>query len=793
MALSFDLAIRRYIAENVRPAMYDYLGKQIFVPETMSTSYVARSIFEEVRKDFPDYIIKFSSDNPRNPSNRAGPEELQIIDLFNNDPDLKRWQGIVTMGNRRYMAKFSARRMEPSCLQCHGDPEDAPALLIERYGKTAGFHRPLGKVIGMDTVAIPITRISEIIKSTSITTFAVSALWLFCFLLILGLVMKILVINRLGTIARHFKKAVVQDNYALNEPIELKGNDEISDLATGFNLLSKKLRGYHATLDETVQKRTRELNNKNRELEQEIAERREAESALRESEATLKSIFLAAPTGIGMVSNRVLIQANARLCDMVGYSAEELIGQKSTILYPSVDEYEQAGTEIYTQLDIADNGTAETRWKRKDGKIIHVLLSLTPVDTADRTKGVTFTALDITPQKKAETDKRELEELLAQSQKMEALGLLAGGVAHDLNNVLSGIVSYPDLILMDLAENDPIVGPIRTIRDSGKKAAAIVQDLLTLARRGVTSTEVLNLNAIVDEYLNSPEYNKLKIYCPDLNVKTRYAPDLLNIRGSSVHLKKTVMNLVTNASEAMPGSGGTIEITTSTEHLDRPVKGYEQIREGDYSVLRIKDSGIGIEDRDLKRIFEPFYTKKVMGRSGTGLGMSVVWGTVQDHDGYINVDSTIGEGTVFELFFPSTRGPVPKSRHTVRIEDYSGNGESILIVDDMKEQRQLTGKILKKLGYAVESAPTGERAVARIGESSFDLVILDMILEPGIDGLETYRRIRSVRPGQKVLIASGYSETDRVKMAQELGAGQYLKKPYTLAKIAVAVRDELLK
>ena len=151
MALKFDLAIRKYVANNIRPLMYELVGEDEFVPETMSTSYVARTIFEDVRSEFPDYIIKFSSDNPRNPANQAGPEELKVIEYLNNNSHLKKWEGIISINDKQYMSKFSARRMTESCLRCHGDPKDAPASLIEKYGSTAGFHRPIGEIIGLDT------------------------------------------------------------------------------------------------------------------------------------------------------------------------------------------------------------------------------------------------------------------------------------------------------------------------------------------------------------------------------------------------------------------------------------------------------------------------------------------------------------------------------------------------------------------------------------------------------------------------------------------------------------------
>ena len=376
---------------------------------------------------------------------------------------------------------------------------------------------------------------------------------------------------------------------------------------------------------------------------------------------------------------------------------------------------------------------------------------------------------------------------------MEALGLLAGGVAHDLNNVLSGIVSYPDLILMDLNKEDPLWEPVETIKDSGHKAAAIVQDLLTLARRGVTNTQVLDFNDdIIQEYLRSPEHEKLQNYYPHIHIDTHLEPDLMNMKGSSVHLKKTLMNLVSNAAESQP-SGGKVTIYTRNQYIDRPIKGYDHVQEGDYIVLKIEDTGAGIAQEDLSRIFEPFYTKKIMGRSGTGLGMAVVWGTVQDHHGFILVESTEGKGTTIELYFPITREDIKKEKVHMPIEDYKGNDELILVVDDVKEQRKIATHILTKLGYSVASVSNGNEAMEYIAQNPVDLIVLDMIMDPGIDGLDTYRGIIKISPGQKAIIASGFAESGRVKEAQRLGAGQYIKKPYTLEKIGLAIKHELSK
>ena len=387
---------------------------------------------------------------------------------------------------------------------------------------------------------------------------------------------------------------------------------------------------------------------------------------------------------------------------------------------------------------------------------------------------------------------RHYERQLLQAEKMEAVATLAGGVAHDLNNVLSGIVTYPDLLLMDLPMDSPMREPIEIIQNSGLKAAAIVQDLLTLARRGVPVYEPVDLNHIIKKYLVSPELEKLKIYHALVDIETRLESPLLNIMGSPIHLSKTVMNLVSNAAEAMP-DGGKLVIKTENQYVDYPIKGYDDVDEGDYVVLTVSDTGIGIDQQEIKRIFEPFYTKKVMGRSGTGLGMAVVWGTVKDHNGYINVESSQGKGTTVKIFFPATREQKIKEVKKDTMEDHSGNGEMILIVDDVKEQREIASKILSHLNYEVITVSSGEEAVEYISSHSVDLIILDMIMDPGLDGLETYKQIIAIKPDQKAIIASGYSETAKVKEAQKLGAGEYIKKPYSLEKIGKAVKDALNK
>jgi PAS domain S-box-containing protein len=564
---------------------------------------------------------------------------------------------------------------------------------------------------------------------------------------------------------RSIAGTVAQGN--LDVSAEIRSRDEIGELGTTFNHMTGKLRDL-------------------------VKGMQEGEEALRESEQRFRKFFELGLVGMAITSaDDKWVNVNDRLCEILGYPRAQLTEMTwAEITHPEDRDHCTARLRKLITGEVGSFSMAQ-RFARKDGETVFAIVSMTCVRSDDTIEYILALVEDITERRRAEKEKQRLEERLVRSRKMEALGLLAGGVAHDLNNVLSGIVSYPDLILLELPQDSKLRRAVLTMQDSGKRAAAIVQDLLTLSRRGVTSTDLLSLNKdIVSDYLASPELAQLKVHHPGVELESELAPNLLSIRGSSVHLKKTVMNLVTNAAEAQPG-GGRVIISTYNRYVDQPLKGYDDVEEGEYVVLRVEDHGVGISEQDLQRIFEPFYTKKVMGRSGTGLGMAVVWGTVHDHNGYIDIQSTEGEGTVFELYFPAVRDEFVSRDAPVPLESYTGGGEMIMVVDDIKEQREIAERILRKLGYQVITTSSGEEAVAYLHKHKVDLLVLDMIMDPGIDGLETYRRVISTHPGQKAIIASGFAEDDRVKEAQRLGVGRYIQKPYSLEQLGIAVKSEL--
>jgi PAS domain S-box-containing protein len=520
---------------------------------------------------------------------------------------------------------------------------------------------------------------------------------------------------------------------------------------------------------------------------------RKSQGELQESKEKYASLANNLNVGIYrniMGSNGKFIEANPAIVEMFGFNnREEFLKLKVSDLYKNPDDKKEYNTKILKEGSVRNH---ELQLRKKDGTAF--IGSISAVIVKDEKGEVKYSdgiIEDITERKRTAKRIRESEEKLARSKKMESLGLLAGGVAHDLNNVLAGIVSYPELLLMDLPEDSKLRKPIETMQESGHRAAAIVQDLLTVAKGVATTKEPLYLNDLVRDYVNSPEFKKLKQYYPTVLVKTNLEKDLLNISGSNVHIRKVVMNLVSNASEAIDGSG-IVTISTMNRHLDRPLRGYDNVNTGEYVVLSVSDNGSGISSDDLERIFEPFYTKKVMGRTGTGLGLAVVWNTVQDHKGYIDVTSD-KNGTKFELYFPITRDEISGKDLSIPIKDYIGNGEMILVVDDVESQREISCKMLGTLGYNTEAVSSGEEAVDYMKRHTVDLILLDMIMDPGINGRETYERIIKIHPNQKAIIVSGYAETAEVKETQKLGAGKYIKKPLTLEKLGMAVEEELEK
>lgn len=382
-------------------------------------------------------------------------------------------------------------------------------------------------------------------------------------------------------------------------------------------------------------------------------------------------------------------------------------------------------------------------------------------------------------------EKEQMSHKLQQAQKMKAIGTMASGVAHDLNNILSGIVTYPQLIRLDLPEESPINAHLIAIEQAGKRAALVVNDLLTISRDAASVKEPTNLNTLIQELLESPEWKSIIAPHSNLKVKAAYNAKSAFTLCSPSHIRKSVMNLLLNGVEAtLPG--GTVRIETSNH---KKVSGEDQpYADAGYICVTISDQGPGIPPEQVEHIFEPFFTTKKMGRSGSGLGLSVVWNTIEEHKGEIFVDTTPEGGRFsFQLATISNPSPAPVISD-IPTDELKGSG-SILIIEDDPQLYEITSSIVERLGYSGTIAPSGEEAVKIVREQEFDLLLLDMVLGEGPGGYETYHEIIKIRPHQKAIIVSGYSTSDDVEATLDLGAASVIKKPYSISELGQAIKD----
>lgn len=513
-----------------------------------------------------------------------------------------------------------------------------------------------------------------------------------------------------------------------------------------------------------------------------VADRQNAEQAKDASEERFRRIIenitdVYFETGL----DGIISYCSPSCFDLTGYSQKELTGENASLLYNNINDRKLLLTPLKKEGKVQG---LELVFKGKNGDLYDVSFNAElAFDKDGKPSKIKGTIRDVTSANKK-------KEQLQRSKKMEAIGLMAGGVAHDLNNILSGIIGYPELLLRTLPENSDLRTPLTAIHESGQRAATVVADLLTVARGAASIRESQNLNKLIDEYINSPECENLRGLYPGVKYHSQFKAAQSFISCSSVHVKKCLMNLVINAAEAIADKG-TVTLCTFNVSVD-DAKGLKYgISAGEYVVLSIQDTGPGISENDLKHIFEPFYTKKKMGRSGTGLGLAVVWNTMEDHDGKVLVESS-EKGTCFYLYFPVKNEEDTLQREDDKTEVEASNGEHLLVVDDESQLRDIASQMLESCGYVVDSAGSGESAIEFVKNNPVDLIVLDMLMDPGINGYQTYKEILKIYPDQKAVIVSGFSESDDVRATLKLGAGDVIKKPYSISQLSKVVGKVLL-
>ena len=665
-------------------------------------------------------------------------------------------------------------------------------------------------------------------------------------------------------------------------------------------------------------------------MHENITERKQADQMLRESEEHLSSIFRSAPIGIGSVVNRELKSVNSRLCEMTGYDEGDLVGQSARILYPSSEDFEFVGREKYAQIRDHGTGTVETHWLRKDGRIIEVLLSSTPVDMRDHSKGVTFTALDITERKQSEADllaerqyltdiidslpdatfiidndqrvvvwnkaaemmtgvqreellgkgdyayavpfygetrpilidllnisekerersytnvKRiddkiyaetfiqtlndgkgaylwgaaaplynqtglrvgavevikditeikkteksniQLQEQLLQAQKIESIGRLAGGVAHDFNNMLGVILGHAELAQEQLDKTQPLFFNLEEIRKATQRSADITRQLLAFARKQTIAPQVIDLNVSVDGMLTMLR----RLIGENINLVWQPGQNLGLVNMDPSQLDQVLANLSVNARDAIAGIG---KVTIETDNVafdETYCRVHAGFTPGEYVMLAVSDNGCGIDVETMAHLFEPFFTTKEMGK-GTGLGLATIYGIVKQNNGFVNVYSELEQGTTFKIYLPrheENAAPTPKA---VAAGSIVHGNEVILLVEDEPMILGIATTMLELQGYKVLPAATPREAICLAQEHAGEIhLLMTDVVMPEMNGKDLAKNLLSVYPDIKLLFMSGYT-ANVIAHHGVLDEGvHFIQKPFSINDLAAKIIEVLDK
>jgi PAS domain S-box-containing protein len=509
----------------------------------------------------------------------------------------------------------------------------------------------------------------------------------------------------------------------------------------------------------------------------------EVRKALLESEERFKILFNSGTDAIFVQEIEegrpgLFIEVNDIACQLVGYSREELLQMTmADIEARPEDGSKPAPANRHNPVETR-HLLYETTFVSKDDKQISVENNSHLIDLSGKPV-VLCISRDIS--------RRKLLELqLLQAQKMEAIGKLAGGIAHDFNNLLTAIMGYSDLMLVKMKSDSPFRDGVNEIKKAALRATTLTQQLLTFSRKQIMKTRVLNINSTV----KGMEKMLKRLIGEDIRLLSELEPGLKRIKADSGQLEQVILNLSINAADAMP-AGGTLSIKTENNYIDEEYsKVLPYSRPGDFVCLSISDSGQGIEKTIISHIFEPFFTTK---KAGSGLGLSVVYGIIKQHSGWLNVYSEPGQGTTFRAYFPAiVSGPVEENEEEIALQDYGGEGERILLVEDEDGVRKIAARALRDYGYEVVEAPGVHEALElfKKGNGPFHLVLSDIVLQ-GRTGIELMEELKTLKPGMKYLLTSGYAD-HKAHWSEMVKKGvPFLQKPYTMANLLKKVKEVL--
>lgn len=558
------------------------------------------------------------------------------------------------------------------------------------------------------------------------------------------------------------------------------------DLAREITLrkhANDELREAHAELERRVEERTVELSKANISFRQEITERKQVGDALKKSEHDFKILFDSTIDGLFVIDAETMkiLLANQAITKMFGIDSTEDAIETNPLDFIVPDDRDRAVRVIAKDMFENDlRRIEEFKAITADGS--EIWLSAVGTRTEYQGKLVGLVSIrDI-------TESKLMEEQLRQAQKMEAVGQLTGGIAHDVNNLLNAILGNTELAMMNTDEADPLYMNLKRIRSTVMRTANLTRQLLIFSRKQPMDFATLNLNGIIDDFLKMLH----RLIGEDITIETYLEPDLWSTRADAGNIEQLIMNLSVNARDAMP-DGGLLTIKTENVVLDEEyTKFIPYARPGKFIRLSVEDTGTGMSGEIIEHIFEPFFSTKEVGE-GTGLGLSVVYGIVKEHKGWINVYSESGSGTTFKIYFPASSGKAEeKTEEKISLKDIQGNGERILLVEDEEKVREMATTALGDNGYVVFEAQNAKDAMDIFAKEKgrFHLVFSDVVL-PGDSGLKMVDHLLSHNPGLKVLMCSGYTNNKAQRKVMREKGIPFLQKPYSLPDLFKTIKDVL--
>ena len=520
-------------------------------------------------------------------------------------------------------------------------------------------------------------------------------------------------------------------------------------------------------------------------ISEDITERKEGEEALRRALEQQKAVFETSMVGIMVLHDRIITKVNRRMAEMLGYEPEEMTGKGPEQLHLSREHFVEFGEKYYWRLAEKTIVQVEYPLRHKDGHTVWCMFNGRAVAPPDMSRGAVWIIDDVTERKLDQQEREKLRAQLAQAQKLESIGRLAGGVAHDLNNVLSPILGYGEMLLAEASQTPTHRDWLQEMVHAGERGRDLVRQLLTFSRKQPLELKSVDLNSLLKNFQ--------KLLCrtirENITIHMTLAPSHPLVQGDVGQLEQIVMNLAVNSQDAM-SQGGRLDIETGETSLDEEDATLEGLEPGRYATLSMRDTGCGMDEETREHIFEPFYSTK--GEQGTGLGLATVYGIVKQHGGHVRVDSAPGKGTGFTVYLPvSEKALSPKEPRREKI-DGSGGSETILLVEDNEQVRNLALAILESLGYAVLVAKNGEEALETLHRRArpVQLLLTDVVM-PGMNGRELFQKVSASYPDMKVLYMSGYTD-DIVAHSGVLDEGvRLIQKPFSVELLASEVREAL--